>query len=289
MHAIPGTTMYSRKSPGRCTPCRRALRQIEYWPRRHASHAPQPRIGSTATRVPLETPAGAEGVDASADSCPGVMPGAKPAEEVQVAAADAARLDGDAPHRVPVRASARAISISPRPRTQSTHLGGIAPGTSWECFCCPLNEPGEPTDEAGVLYELGLVLTIAICGWIAFDPLVSTGRRRSLTVGCMAARPDSGRGRSAAAVGERSGGALDCAARQLLGICALPLAFAAVGAEACGRVVASRAAGVRDRRAAAAAHLLMLFWDSAEWFVDYGVRPPRRGDLLREHGLTRGR
>ncbi len=39
-----------------------------------------------------------------------------------------------------------------------------------------------------MLYELGLVLTIAICGWMTLDLLVSSGwRRRSLTVGCMAA------------------------------------------------------------------------------------------------------
>ena len=39
-----------------------------------------------------------------------------------------------------------------------------------------------------MLYELGLVVTIAICGWIALDLLASTGwRRGSLAVGCMAA------------------------------------------------------------------------------------------------------
>jgi signal transduction histidine kinase len=134
-----------------------------------------------------------------------------------------------------------------------------------------------------VLYELGLVLTIAICGWIAFDLLVSTGwRRRSLTVGCMAA-----------AAGLWAAGDLllllasDPVERSTalrvnyLGICALPLAFAAVGAQA------ARPRWWRHARLVLAVAALpplvtysCLFWDSSDWFVDYSVRPPRRGPIF---------
>jgi len=135
----------------------------------------------------------------------------------------------------------------------------------------------------GVLYELGLVLTIAICGWIAFDLLISTGwRRRSLTVGCMAA-----------AAGLWAAGDLllllasDPEERSLalrvnyLGICALPLAFAAVGAQA-ARPRWWRHAGWVFAIAALPPLLTYScqFWDSADWFVDYAVRPPRRGPIF---------
>jgi len=134
-----------------------------------------------------------------------------------------------------------------------------------------------------VFYELGLVLTIAICGWIAFDLLVSTGwRRRSVAFGCMAA-----------AAGLWAAGdllllaAVDAGERQIalrvsyLGICATPLAFAAVAAQA------ARPRWWRHARLVLSIAALpplitfsCLFWDSSAWFVDYAVSPPRRGPIF---------
>ena len=134
-----------------------------------------------------------------------------------------------------------------------------------------------------MFYQLGLVLTIAICGWIAFDLLGSTGwRRRSLAVGCMAAAAGLWAAGdllllSAADPGDR----LTALRVNYLGICALPLAFAAVGAQA------ARPRWWRHARLVFAIAALpslftysSLFWDSADWFVDYAVRPPRRGPIF---------
>lgn len=137
-----------------------------------------------------------------------------------------------------------------------------------------------------VLYELGLVATIAICGWIALDLLTSTGwQRRSLTVACLAA-----------AAGTWAAGDLllraahDASARMLalrvnyLGICALPLSLLAVAAQAARPRWWRHAAWVFG--AVAVIPLVTyscLFWNSARWFVDYGVQPPTRGPIFYTH------
>ncbi|MBS1105441.1 MAG: hypothetical protein H6Q91_943, partial [Deltaproteobacteria bacterium] len=61
----------------------------------------------------------------------------------------------------------------------------------------------------------------------------------------------------------------------------LPLAFAAVGAQA------ARPRWWRHARLVFAVAALpplvtysCLFWDSADWFVDFSVRPPRRGPIF---------
>jgi len=134
-----------------------------------------------------------------------------------------------------------------------------------------------------VLYELGLVVTIAICGWIALDLLASTGwRRGSLAVGCMAASA----GVWAAGdllIRTASGPVEQLAALRVnyLGICVLPLSYLAAAAQA------ARPRWWRHVRlvfAIAALPALLtyscLFWDSAQWFVDYAVHPPRRGPIF---------
>lgn len=137
-----------------------------------------------------------------------------------------------------------------------------------------------------MLYELGLVATVAICGWIALDLLTSTGwQRRSLAVACMAASA------GAWAAGDLLlRAAQDDAARLLalrvnyLGICALPLSFLAVAAQAAQPRWWRRAYWVFG--AGALLPLLTyscLFWDSARWFVDYAVRPPTRGPIFYAH------
>lgn len=134
-----------------------------------------------------------------------------------------------------------------------------------------------------MLYELGLVVTIAICGWIAFDLLASTAwRRGSLAIGCMAASAGIW---SAGDLFLRSahGPADQLFALRVnyIGICVLPLSFLAVAAQA------ARPRWWRHARLVFAVAALpplvtysCLFWDSAQWFVDYGVRPPRRGPIF---------
>jgi signal transduction histidine kinase len=134
-----------------------------------------------------------------------------------------------------------------------------------------------------VLYELGLTLTIAICGWIAFDLLVSTGwRRRSLSVAAMALAAGVWAAgdllvSTAATPAER----LLALRINYLGVCALPLAFAGVALQAAQPRWWPRA---RLVFALAALPSLVsyscLFWDSADWFVDFGEQPPRRGPLF---------
>ena len=134
-----------------------------------------------------------------------------------------------------------------------------------------------------MLYELGLVFTIAICGWIALDLLVSAGwRRRSLTVGCMAAAAGIWAAGDLLLLTAADPGDRATALRvNYLGICALPLAFAAVGAQA-ARPHWWRHAPLVFAIAALPALFTYscLFWDSADWFVDYSVRPPRRGPIF---------
>lgn len=132
-------------------------------------------------------------------------------------------------------------------------------------------------------YELGLVATVAISGWIALDLLTSTGwQRRTLSVACMAAT-----------VGLWAAGDLllaasdDAASRRFalrvnyLGICALPLALFAVAAQA-----ARPAWWGRGRQILAGAAVVplvaysCLFWSSADWFVDYDAQPVRRGPIF---------
>ena len=134
-----------------------------------------------------------------------------------------------------------------------------------------------------MLYDLGLIATVVICGWIALDLLTSTGwRRRSLAVVAMSA--------SAAlwAIGDllvvrASTPAELLFARRLdyLGICALPLSFAALA------VQSARPRWWRHWRPVLALVVLpsllaysCLFWDSRAWFVDWRFVPPHRGPLF---------
>jgi hypothetical protein len=134
-----------------------------------------------------------------------------------------------------------------------------------------------------VLYELGLVITVAICGWIALDLLAPAGSRRgSCAIACMAAA--AGIWASGDLLARSASDPADYLAAlriNYLGICALPLAFLAVAAQAAqprwwrhARVVFAVAA------LPALLTYSCLYWDSARWFVDYAVRPPRRGPIF---------
>jgi signal transduction histidine kinase len=133
-----------------------------------------------------------------------------------------------------------------------------------------------------VLYELGLVATIAICGWIALDLLTAQNWRRGVAVACLAAFAISWAAgdlliRSAASEAER----LLALRLNYLGVATVPLSLLAVAAQA---------ARPRWWRRAPLAMVLaailplfsfsFLFWESGAWFVDFSVRPPRRGPVF---------
>jgi signal transduction histidine kinase len=139
-----------------------------------------------------------------------------------------------------------------------------------------------------MLYELGLVATIAICGWIALDLLTATAWRRSaLAVACMAVAA------AMWATGDLLLQVADGPAEQLLarrinyvGICALPLSYVAVAAQAARPRWWRRAPLVLALGALVPlATYSCLFWDSRDWFVDYTTIPPRRGPVFYAHML----
>jgi signal transduction histidine kinase len=137
-----------------------------------------------------------------------------------------------------------------------------------------------------VLYELGLVATVAICGWIALDLLTSTGwQRRSLAVACMAASAGTwAAGDLLLRAASDDAGRLLALRVNYIGICALPLSFLAVAAQAAQPRWWRHAHWVFG--AGAVIPLVTyscLFWDSARWFVDYGVQPPARGPIFYTH------
>ena len=134
-----------------------------------------------------------------------------------------------------------------------------------------------------MFYELGLVLTVAICGWIALDLLVSNGwRRRSVAFGIMAAAAGLWAAGDLLLLAASDGAGRQMALRvNYLGICAVPLAFAAVAAQT------ARPRWWRHARLVLPIAAVLpivtyscLFWDSAAWFVDYAVVPPRRGPIF---------
>lgn len=139
-----------------------------------------------------------------------------------------------------------------------------------------------------MFYGLGLIATVAICGWLALDLVTSTGaRRRSLSVACMAASAGIWAGGDLLMLGAENA-AQELFARRVnyIGISALPLAFFAVAVQAARPRWWSHAGAVFA--AASVIPILTyscLFWDSAEWFVDYSVHPPRRGPFFYAHLL----
>lgn len=142
--------------------------------------------------------------------------------------------------------------------------------------------------QSAMLYDLGLIVTVAICGWLALDLLTSTGwRRRVLSVALLAA-----------ACGLWAAGGLllgrASTPREVefgfrisyLGIVALPVAWLAAAASA------ARPAWWRRmplRMVAAMVPMAFfysyLFWGDPALFVDPHFSPPRRGPLFWVHTL----
>jgi signal transduction histidine kinase len=132
-------------------------------------------------------------------------------------------------------------------------------------------------------HALGLIATVAICGWLALDVLASTGRRGGvLSVAALALACGLWATADLLLPGTHA------AAQRIwphrigyLGICALPLAWLAVAAQA------ARPAWWRNARSVLTAAALplavaysSLYWDHHGWFVDFSVDPHRRGPLF---------
>lgn len=140
-----------------------------------------------------------------------------------------------------------------------------------------------------MLDDLGLVLTVAICGWIALDLLTSTGwRRRALSVAVMAlAAGVWATGDLLVVRAESAADALLARRINYLGICALPVAWIACAAQA-----AQPAWWRRGRRVVLACCLPAVFTYSSlywppelrtRWLTDWGVVPHARGPLFWAH------
>lgn len=134
-----------------------------------------------------------------------------------------------------------------------------------------------------MLYDLGLVATVAICGWLALDLLTSTGwRRRALWVALLAVA--CGLWATGDLLLARAGTMDEVvwAVRvNYLGICLLPLAWVAVAAQAArpgwwrhaGRLLPVAALPL-------AFFYSCLYWDDGHLFVDPRFSPTRRGPLF---------
>jgi len=134
-----------------------------------------------------------------------------------------------------------------------------------------------------MLYDLGLVATVAICGWLALDLLTATGwRRRALSVVLLAVA--CGLFATGDLLLSRAGTMAEVrfAIRvNYLGICLLPVAWLAVAAQAARPRWWRHASWVLVASAAPLAFFYScLFWDDGGLFVDPSYAPPRRGPLF---------
>jgi signal transduction histidine kinase len=134
-----------------------------------------------------------------------------------------------------------------------------------------------------MLYDLGLVATVAICGWLALDLLTATGwRRRAFSVVLLALA--CGLWASGDLLLSRAGTMADVTFAfriNYLGISLLPVAWIAVAAQAARPGWWRHARWVLGAAAAPMAFFYScLFWDPGGWFVDPGYTPPRRGPLF---------
>lgn len=134
-----------------------------------------------------------------------------------------------------------------------------------------------------MLYDLGLVATVAICGWLALDLLTATGwRRRALSVVLLAAA--CGLWATGDLMLSRAGtaGEVTFSIRvNYLGICLLPVAWIAVAAQAARPRWWRHAGWVLGALSLPPAFVYSaLFWDPGELFIDPTYAPPHRGPLF---------
>lgn len=134
-----------------------------------------------------------------------------------------------------------------------------------------------------MLYDLGLVATVAICGWLALDLLTATGwRRRALSVVLLAVA--CGLFATGDLLLSRVGTSAELrfAIRvNYLGICLLPVAWLAVAAQAARPRWWRHATWVLGAAAVPLAFFYScLFWDDRGLFIDPTYAPPHRGPLF---------
>jgi signal transduction histidine kinase len=142
--------------------------------------------------------------------------------------------------------------------------------------------------QTAMLYDLGLIVTVAICGWLALDPLTSTGwRRRALSVAFLAvacglwAAGDLLLGRAATMREAEWGFRIS-----YLGILLLPVAWLAAAAGAARPTWWQRAPYLMVAAMVPTAFVYSyLFWGDPAFFVDPRFSPPRRGPLFWAHTL----
>lgn len=134
-----------------------------------------------------------------------------------------------------------------------------------------------------MLYDLGLVATVAICGWLALDLLTATGwRRRAISVALLAIA--CGLWATGDLLLLRAGTDAEAALAlriNYLGIASLPVAWVAVAGQGARPAWWRRAGWVLGAAALPMAFFYScLFWDDGRLFVDPRVSPHRRGPLF---------
>jgi signal transduction histidine kinase len=134
-----------------------------------------------------------------------------------------------------------------------------------------------------MLYDLGLVATVAICGWLALDLLTATGwRRRALSVAGLAVA--CGLWATGDLLLARAGTMSEVTFGirvNYLGICALPVAWLAVAGQAARPAWWPHRWWVLGATALPMAFFYSaLFWDHGVWFIDPRHAPPHRGPLF---------
>ncbi|HSJ98726.1 MAG TPA: ATP-binding protein [Myxococcota bacterium] len=134
-----------------------------------------------------------------------------------------------------------------------------------------------------MLYDLGLVTTVAICGWLALDLLTSTGwRRRALSVVLLAVA--CGLWATGDLLISRAGTMDEVvfAVRvNYLGVCLLPISWIAVAAQAARPGWWRHAGWVLGAAAVPSAFFYScLYWDDGGLFIDPRFSPSHRGPLF---------
>ena len=137
--------------------------------------------------------------------------------------------------------------------------------------------------QIAMLYDLGLLVTVAICGWLALDLLTSTGwRRRGLSVAFLAVTCGSWAAGDLLLGRVGTADELRLAFRiTYLGVTFLPVAWLAVAGQAARPVWWPYAVPVMVAAGAPMAFFYsFLFWGDPALFVDPRFSPTRRGPLF---------
>ena len=137
--------------------------------------------------------------------------------------------------------------------------------------------------QLAMLYDLGLLVTVAISGWLALDLLTSTGlRRRGLSVAFLAVACGLWAAGDLLLGSVGTAGELERAFRiTYVGVTLLPVAWLAVSGQAARPRWWSHAAPVLVAASAPMVFFYsLLYWGDPALFVDPRFAPPHRGPLF---------